>query len=225
MNLDILDNLINNLKESDFIKKFGEELNNYLDDKIEHQNRKTDINQVSILEEMQNENKITTEYRDKMLIARNKILQEYAQKTQDKGDMYYIYDCTKEQYLLTNCENNKSNQIIKLEKVPEGAQIDSVLRMNKNKFELDIQATEEIKIQISEEINKLLKEQERVMEERRIDGHIYEFVEKTNDRICLIDTTKDTGDVFEEFKFLENVFEDAKQGDLFEYSKGQYKKH
>ena len=31
MNLDILDNLINNLKESDFIKKFGEELNNYLD--------------------------------------------------------------------------------------------------------------------------------------------------------------------------------------------------
>lgn len=225
MNLDILDNLINNLKESDFIKKFGEELNNYLDDKIEHQNRKTDINQVSILEEMQKENKITTEYRDKMLVARNKILQEYAQKTQDKGDMYYIYDCTKEQYLLTNCENNKSNQIIKLEKVPEGAQIDSVLRMNKNKFELDAQATEEIKIQISEEINKLLKEQERVMEERRIDGHIYEFVEKTNDRICLIDTTKDTGDVFEEFKFLENVFEDAKQGDLFEYSKGQYKKH
>lgn len=225
MNLDILDNLINNLKESDFIKKFGEELNNYLDDKIEHQNRKTDINQVSILEEMQKENKITTEYRDKMLVARNKILQEYAQKTQDKGDMYYIYDCTKEQYLLTNCENNKSNQIIKLEKVPEGAQIDSVLRMNKNKFELDVQATEEIKIQISEEINKLLKEQERVMEERRIEGHIYEFVEKTNDRICLIDTTKDTGDVFEEFKFLENVFEDAKQGDLFEYSKGQYKKH
>ena len=225
MNLDILDNLINNLKESDFIKKFGEELNNYLDDKIEHQNRKTDINQVSILEEMQKENKITTEYRDKMLVARNKILQEYAQKTKDKGDMYYIYDCTKEQYLLTNCENNKSNQIIKLEKVPEGAQIDSVLRMNKNKFELDVQATEEIKIQISEEINKLLKEQERVMEERRIDGHIYEFVEKTNDRICLIDTTKDTGDVFEEFKFLENVFEDAKQGDLFEYSKGQYKKH
>ncbi len=225
MNLDILDNLINNLKENDFIKKFGEELNNYLDDKIEHQNRKTDINQVSILEEMQKENKITTEYRDKMLVARNKILQEYAQKTKDKGDMYYIYDCTKEQYLLTNCENNKSNQIIKLEKVPEGAQIDSVLRMNKNKFELDVQATEEIKIQISEEINKLLKEQERVMEERRIDGHIYEFVEKTNDRICLIDTTKDTGDVFEEFKFLENVFEDAKQGDLFEYSKGQYKKH
>lgn len=225
MNLDILDNLINNLKENDFIKKFGEELNNYLDDKIEHQNRKTDINQVSILEEMQKENKITTEYRDKMLVARNKILQEYAQKTKDKGNMYYIYDCTKEQYLLTNCENNKSNQIIKLEKVPEGAQIDSVLRMNKNKFELDVQATEEIKIQISEEINKLLKEQERVMEERRIDGHIYEFVEKTNDRICLIDTTKDTGDVFEEFKFLENVFEDAKQGDLFEYSKGQYKKH
>ena len=49
MNLDILDNLINNLKESDFIKKFGEELNNYLDNKIEHQNGKIDINQESIL--------------------------------------------------------------------------------------------------------------------------------------------------------------------------------
>ena len=45
MNLDILDNLINNLKENDFIKKFGEELNNYIDDKIESQNGKIDIKQ------------------------------------------------------------------------------------------------------------------------------------------------------------------------------------
>ena len=103
MNLDILDNLINNLKENDFIKKFGEELNNYLDNKIEHQNGKTDINQESILEEIQNENKITTECRDKMLIARSSLLQEYAKDTSDKGTMYYIYDYSEDILLLTIC--------------------------------------------------------------------------------------------------------------------------
>ena len=39
-----------------------------------------------------NSEKMTTEYRDKMLLERNEILQKYAENTLDKSDMYYIYD-------------------------------------------------------------------------------------------------------------------------------------
>lgn len=226
MNLDILDNLINNLKENDFIKKFGEELNNYLDDKIESQNGKIDINQESILEEIQNENKITTECRDKMLIARSSLLQEYAKDTSDKGTMYYIYDYSEDIFLLTICEKEKSNKVIKIpkEELPKEAKIDCILRIKNGKYELDKEATEIIKNKMSEEFNRLIEEQTKIMEERRIEGHIYEFVERTSDRIFLIDNTKNDGNVFEEFKFLEETFKDANEGDLFEYTNGKYSK-
>ena len=143
MNLDILDNLIKNLKDNELIKKFGEELNDYLDQKLD----KTNNQQESILEKIQNENKISTEYRDKMLITRSTILQEYAQKTADKGTMYYIYDQRGDNYLLPICEKQKSNQLIKMSKqeLPEEAKIDSVLRIKNGKYELDKEATEIIK--------------------------------------------------------------------------------
>ena len=50
MNLDILDNLMKNLKDNELIKKFGEELNDYLDQKLD----KTNNQQESILEKIQN---------------------------------------------------------------------------------------------------------------------------------------------------------------------------
>ena len=222
MNLDILDNLMKKLKDNELIKKFGEELNDYLDQKLD----KTNNQQESILEKIQNENKISTEYRDKMLITRSTILQEYAQKTADKGTMYYIYDQTGDNYLLTICEKEKSNQVIKMSKqeLPEEAKIDSVLRIKNGKYELDKEATEIIKDKMTEEFSKLIEKQNKIMEERRIEGHIYEFVERTDDRIWLIDNTKNDGNVFEEFKFSEETFKDAKEGDLFEYTNGKFNK-
>ena len=78
MKLEIFNNLAENLKNSKIVEKFMEELNNTL----ERNNSENIIN---------NKN-LTTEYRDKMLLERNEILQKYAEKTIEKGDMYYIYD-------------------------------------------------------------------------------------------------------------------------------------
>ena len=59
------------------------------------------------------------------------------------------------------------------------------------------------------------------MESRRIEGHIYEYVEGSKDSIWLIDNNLNNGDVFEEMQ--QEVFKDAQEGDLFEYIDGKYK--
>lgn len=59
------------------------------------------------------------------------------------------------------------------------------------------------------------------MESRRIDGHIYEYVEGSKNSVWLIDNNLNNGEVFEEIQ--QEVFKDAQEGDLFEYINGEYK--
>ena len=49
------------------------------------------------------------EYKDKFRIERIKILQEYAEKMKNQQSMY-VYDKSKENYLVSSCEKNKSNE-------------------------------------------------------------------------------------------------------------------
>ena len=61
MNLDIFNDLINNTKENNLACGLIKELNEFLENR-------TTRNQISLLDKMQNEVKITTQYRDKMKI-------------------------------------------------------------------------------------------------------------------------------------------------------------
>ena len=53
------------------------------------------------------------EYKDKFRIERIKILQEYAEKIGNQ-QLMYVYDKSKENYLVSSCEKNRSNEIIKI---------------------------------------------------------------------------------------------------------------
>ncbi len=164
------------------------------------------------------ENKIISEYKDKMLIERNNILKEL-----DNIEMYYIYDKKGSDYLATICESGKSHEIIRIPErdVKSNVKIDSVLRKTNDKFELDEKATNIVKIKQEKKFNEILEEQNKMMESRRIDGHIYEYVEGSKDSVWLIDNNLNNGDVFEEIQ--QEVFKDAQEGDLFEYINGEYK--
>ena len=77
MNLDIFENLIDKVKENEFIQNFTKELEKNIENSM----------QKSMLEKFVSDNKIISEYKDKMLINRNMILQEL-----NNNEMYYIYD-------------------------------------------------------------------------------------------------------------------------------------
>ena len=98
MNLDIFENLIDKVKENEFIQNFTKELEKNMENSM----------QKSMLEKFVSDNKIISEYKDKMLINRNMILQEL-----NNNEMYYIYDKKGSDYLATICEKGKSHDVIR----------------------------------------------------------------------------------------------------------------
>ena len=226
MNLDFLNNLINGLKESDFVQNFIQELGEYLEknnvNKIENSK-----NEVSILEKIQKENNVTTEYRDKMYIERNNILENYANKTKSEGTMYYIYGKEGNNFLASICDKEKSHEVIKISKdeLSKEIGVDSILRIKDGKYILDEQATLDVSKEMEVKFKELLEEQSRKMNQYRVEGHIYEFIEKTGESIWLIDNTANSNKAFQEFEYKNEVFEKAKEGDLFKYINGEYQKN
>ena len=172
--------------------------------------------------------KIITKYRDKFLVERHNILIEYAEKTKEQGTMYFIYDKNTKNDLIYNatiCEKGKSHQVIQLNKneLPKEAEINTVLRKSQNGYDFDKTATEKIKNELDKLLNKLLKEQEKELQQKRIEGHIYEFVEKSQNIVTLIDITKNDGRCFEDTEFPKEYLEKAKEGEKYQFINGKYK--
>lgn len=94
---------------------------------------------------------------------------------------------------LTNCSAGKSSVVLKMNEneLPEGVKLGTVLRKNGDEFIIDEKATEEVEKAIySAEIEKL-KEQRKFLQEKRIEGHIYQIAEKTDKTAFLFDVTGD----------------------------------
>ena len=80
----------------------------------------------------------------------------------------------------------------------------------------------------SKDIKEKIKEQNQYLENKRIDGHVYEVGEKYSGRIWLYDLNNISGggiEGVEEIKIPKDLYETAKEGDLFIYENGEYKKH
>ena len=202
---------------SDFIK----ELSDYLENDNERQ--------ISILEQVQNSEKVTVMYRDKMNIERNNILNNYAKENQNNATLYYIYSKVQDAntYCLSICEENKSNVVIEAnkEELPEGISVDTVLRQENGKYIADTRATFIVRKQIEEMVNKFLKEQEQYLQSNRLEGHTYEVGEVENDRVWLYDITKNSAngiEAFEEINFPLEFINNLTEGTKVIYRNGNY---
>jgi len=177
-----------------------------------------------------NGKKIITKYRDEILIKRAKILNKYAYETSQKGEMYYIYSKNsqnEDKYNLCICEEGKSHIVIEAskEELPSNIQIGSVLRKTGDLYILDEESTIEVKKEITNIIDELIKEQAEFLDSKRIEDHIYEMSENSGDRACLFDITSGENEEIEEIDFPMELLNDSKEGDLFIYKNGQYQKY
>lgn len=237
MDLDLVNDLSNNLsKENDFVQNFIKELSSFF--KNNGTNNTENISEDSawnnlISNDLELYNKkIISKYKDEMLIERSNILQNYAKNTKKEGEMYYIYNTStndNKSYNLCVYSNDRSNGIItkKVEELPQGATLGSVLRKQKENFVLDIEGTKNVGKEINNMIKEKIEEQEKYLESKRIEGHHYEVGEKNSGRIWLYDlNNKVNGGIegFEEIDFPENLYEIAKSGERFIYQNGEYKK-
>lgn len=234
MNLGLVNNLIDNLKESEFVQNFIEELSNALEKDMKNTNtyEQKDIEWNNLLEKDLTlyDSKIITKYKDEMLQERQKILENYAKRTKDEGEMFYIYNTdNSNSYDLTNCTLEKSHEVItkNIEELPEGTKLGSVLRKKDNVFVLDEEASRVISKEINGMIKEKIKEQEIYLENNRIEGHTYRVGDKYSGRIWLydLDRKQDEGiEGIEEIEFPKDLYETAKEGDKYIYLNGIYKK-
>lgn len=232
MNLDFMNDLFNGLKENKVVQNFAKELSEYVEKNLESDSR-THANDDSYVDltadnlEIEGE-KVTAKFKDEMVVERANILQNYAK---ENGEMYYIYgNSTQEDaYNLTPCDETRSHQVITInaEELPKGAELGSVLRKTGEEFELDPSATKEIAEKISDMIEEKLEEQEQYLENKRIEGHVYEVGEKQDGRIWLYDLNNSAGggtEGIEEIQFPKTLYESAEEGDLFVYKDGEYQR-
>lgn len=215
MNLGLFNYIVNT---NNHVQSFIKDLQNYLDNKKED---------TKVLNTTHNESKIITEFRDRMLIERSNILNNYAKDTLNKGTMLYIYSKNSklaDGFNLCICEEGKSHVVIELskDKLSKNANIGSVLRQFGNDYILDQEATNEVAIRIENMKNTLLKEQAEFLDSKRIEGHIYEISEKGDDRAWLFDVTSGSNEAIEEISFPEELLKNSKEGDLFVYKNGEY---
>ena len=217
MNLDILNDLVEEIKKNEGVRNFIKELGESLENKLTN----NENNNMSLVQNKLKENTLTTKYRDEINIQKSNIISNYSKNK----EMYYIYNkSSDDMYGIVEYINGKSSEDIwvEAEKIPKEAKVDTVLKKEDNQFVVDKIATKELQEKIIEMINNLIEQQEKELEEKRIEGHLYEFVEKTGDTIWLIDKNNINGNCFEEIKFRKDTFENAKEGNIYQYVNGEY---
>ncbi len=234
MNLNLVNDLFNNLKENKFVQNFIKELSNYLENSITN-NKKIFNNDSSLIDINLDDltlygEKVTAKYRDKMLIEREQILQKYSENTKEKGEMYYIYAVNSNDsnsFNLCICKSGKSHQVISKskEELPEGATLGSVLRKNDVDFVIDNEGTKCVGAEINKMIKEKIEEQHKYLDSKRVEGHIYEVDEKYSGRIWLYDLNGNASEGIEEVEFPKSLYETAKTGDKFIYQNGEYQKY
>lgn len=221
MDLDLFKNIIKSTKENDIVENFIKELGESLENKISNNER----NQVPLVQKILNGRTLTTKYRDEINIQRHDIISKYSMEKSGQEELYYVYNKGSDNtYGIVMHKDGKSgNDIwIKESELPAGAGIDSVLREKNGKYVLDEVATKELQEEIEEMIERLLKEQEIELKEQRVEGHFYEFVEKSGDTVLLTDKTKNDGNCFEEVDFPSVALDNAREGSVFQYINGEY---
>lgn len=227
MNLDLVNNLFNDLKENNIVQNFIKELSNYLENKLNTGTFSNNWIDLSSDDLTIFNTKITTKYRDEMLIERNNILQNYAQNINKNNDIFYIYDISHNQKNSYNLYNCKTNEIItqNIADLPTGSTLGNILTKKSNNLILDTDATKNIENELNNMFKEKISEQTQYLDQQRIDNHIYEVGEKSLGRIWLYDTSNTINgesEGFEEIDFPEDLYNSANENDLFIFKNGTY---
>lgn len=228
MNLDLANDLFNNLKENKFVQNFMKELSNYLEKNLSNNNFGSNSwidlsnDDLTIFD-----TKITTKFRDEMLVERNNILQNYAKNINDADDIFYIYSINsnnKNSYNLYNC---RTNDIVtkSIDDLPNGSELGSILSYKSGSFILDNEATEMLGNEIVSMIKDKIIEQNNFLSNNRIERHIYEVGEKSSGRVWLYDLNSANGgsDGIEEVEFPATLYDRVDENDRVVFRDGEYK--
>ena len=219
MNLDIFNDLIDKLKESDLVQNFIEELSNHLENSKEKE--KNNIMNINSIEEKY---KLNSEYANKLKIERNKILEEQARNFNNDESLYYVSYKNSFNNNYQIIEFNKINEnksfYITREELPKNISVGKVMRKIDDKYEIDNDITKQIMKKVEDCAEVLANEQNEELKKYRQEGAIYQVVDHSSKGVFL--QNKDNNVIFEETNLSEELMDKISNDYILSYKNGEY---
>lgn len=219
MNLDIFNDLIDKLKESDLVQNFIEKLSNHLENSKEKE--KNNIMNINSIEEKY---KLNSEYANKLKIERNKILEEQARNFNNDESLYYVSYKNSFNNNYQIIEFNKINEnksfYITGEELPKNISVGKVMRKIDDKYEIDNDITKQIMKKVEDCAEVLANEQNEELKKYRQEGAIYQVVDHSSKGVFL--QNKDNNVIFEETNLSEELMDKISNDYILSYKNGEY---
>ena len=122
MNLDLVNELFNNLKENKFVKNFIKELSNYLENNLDSGNE-----EIPIIEDILSKNNFTTGNKNSIRWSLNDVISKYEQKNPDNDAIYFVKDKKNNVYTILKAENGNIDEVeINKKDMPSDVKINDV---------------------------------------------------------------------------------------------------
>ncbi len=220
MNLDLVNNLLNDLKENQFVQNFIKELSNYLEDK---NNLNSENEEIPIIEDILSKNNLTTGNKNAIRWNLDDVVLKYSQENSSNDAIYFIKDKKDNAYAALKAENGKIEEIeISKKDVPSEVKINDVLRIKNNNCVIDSIATKELQEDIRNMAKEILNKQNINLEKHRKEGHLYMVTEELGNNRFLLDLTDAPKTEFEETDIQKDLLSIATEGMVLKYTNGKY---
>ena len=222
MNLDIINDLFNNLKENKFVQNFIKELSNYFE-----KNNKNNLNfenkGIPIIEEILSKNNFTTANQNSIRWNLNDVISKYEQKHSSNDALYFIKEENSNSYNVLKAENGKIEETeINKKDMPSEVKINDVLKIKDNKYVIDNISTKELQEYIKNMAKDILDKQNINLDKHRKDGHLYMVTEELGNNRFLWDLTDAPKTEFEEPNIPNDLLSKATEGIVLKYTNGKY---
>mgnify|MGYP004626530297 FL=1 len=226
MNLDLVNDILKELKENDFVQDFINDLTSYLENKNEEK---------PILEEILSKNNITTANENSIRWKMDDVILDYAKENFKDETMYFVNDNkkivwknNKKDYnndilSILKVENNKIEEIgIEKSKLKEKLSINDVFKIENDEAIIEKIATKELKDRILEMANEIIEKQNNNLSNYKKEGHLYVVKEEIGNNRFLKDITEDKNTEFEEVDIPKEILDKAVEGSVLKYTNGKY---
>lgn len=226
MALDFFDKLKENLSKNEILSNISDDINEFITNVADRLNDKSS-EEIDIVSKIISNRKTSIASETSIIQARDEILENYAQNTKEKGDLFFVFNKVKgsdEYRIIQMGENTNKTITVEKSKLPNDTKINHVMRLENGKYTLDTEGTNEIINKIYKKAEEILNRQDKKLEEYRKEGHVYIVSEDINNRVFLWDTTDKPDFEVEEVNFPKELLSEAKEGNKFIYKNGKYEK-
>lgn len=234
MNLDLVNDVFNNLKENKFVQNFINELSNYLENNLKN-NLSLKNEGVPIIENILSNNNLTTGNKNSIRWNENDVILKYAKQNFNNDSMYFVKD-SKKTYWLNNKEhyNNDVYTVLKAENdkiekmeinkkdMPKDIGVNDVFRIENDNYVIDNLATKELQEEITNMAKEIIDKQNMNLEKYRKEGHLYMVSEELGNNRFLWDLTEVPKIEFEEVNIPKDLLNKATEGMVLKYTNGKY---